>query len=48
VSPSGTGKLIWGLGPVFQFPSATNGKKLGTQKWSTGPAAVALVMPGNG
>jgi hypothetical protein len=46
LSPTGAGKLIWGVGPVFQFPSATNGKKLGTQKWSAGPAAVALTMPG--
>lgn len=46
LSPSGDGKLIWGAGPVLQFPSATNGKKLGTQKWSGGPGVVALTMPG--
>jgi hypothetical protein len=46
LSPSKWDKPIFGIGPVFQFPSATNGKKLGTEKWSAGPAAVALVMPG--
>ena len=46
LSPSADSKLIWGVGPVFQFPSATDGKKLGTQKWSAGPAAVVLTMPG--
>ncbi len=38
-------QLIWGAGPMFQVPSATPGV-LGTGKWSAGPAAVALVMPG--
>ncbi len=46
LSPSAASKVIWGVGPVFQFPSATDGKKLGTQKWSAGPGAVALIMPG--
>jgi hypothetical protein len=46
LSPTGTGKVTWGVGPVFQFPSATDGEKLGTEKWSAGPAAVALTMPG--
>jgi hypothetical protein len=46
LSPAGTGKVTWGVGPVLQFPSATNGKKLGTQKWSAGPGAVALIQPG--
>lgn len=46
LSPSGSGHLIWGLGGVLQPPTATDGKELGTQKWSAGPAAVALAMPG--
>jgi hypothetical protein len=46
LSPSGTDKITWGIGPVLQFPSATNGKKLGTEKWSAGPGAVALIQPG--
>ncbi len=39
------GALIWGAGPVFQFPTASP-QVLGTAQWSAGPAAVALVMPG--
>jgi hypothetical protein len=46
LSPSGGGKVTWGIGPVLQFPSATNGKKLGTEKWSAGPGLVALTQPG--
>jgi hypothetical protein len=46
LSPSKWDKQIVGIGPVFQFPSATNGEKLRTEKWSAGPGAVALVMPG--
>jgi len=38
------GKVIWGLGPVFEFPTNTSG--LGTDKWSAGPAALILTMPG--
>ena len=38
--------LIYGIGPIFQFPTATP-QVLGTAKWSAGPAAVALVMPGS-
>lgn len=40
------GKLIWGAGPIFQFPTATP-NSLGSGKWSAGPDAVALVMPGS-
>jgi len=39
------GKIIWGVGPVFELPTNTSG--LGSDKWSAGPAAVALSMPGN-
>ena len=46
LSPSATDKLTWGIGPVLQFPSATNGRKLGTQKWSAGPGLVVLTQPG--
>jgi hypothetical protein len=46
LSPSGTDKVTWGVGPVLQFPSATNSRKLGTQKWSAGPGAVVLTQPG--
>jgi hypothetical protein len=40
------GQLIWAVGPIFQFPTATP-NTLGSGKWSAGPDAVALVMPGN-
>lgn len=39
------GKLIWGVGPMFEFP--TNTENLGSDKWSAGVGAVALSMPGN-
>ena len=45
VSPSALGKVIWGLGPVLGFPTATD-EVLGTRKWSAGPAAVALTIQG--
>lgn len=46
-SPSkpGPGGLVWGVGPVFLYPTATN-NKLGGQKWGAGPTAVALVQKG--
>ena len=40
------GQLIWAVGPIFQFPTATP-NTLGSGKWSAGPDAVGLVMPGN-
>jgi hypothetical protein len=46
LSPAGSKELIWGVGGVLQPPTATEGKKLGTQKWSAGPAVVVLTMPG--
>ena len=45
LSPAKPGKFIWGLGPVFQFPTATD-TMLGTGKWCMGPTLVGLVMPG--
>ena len=44
-SPAKPGKLIWGLGPAFSFPTATD-DVLGTDKWSAGPSAVALTIHG--
>ena len=38
-------QLIWAIGPIFQFPTATPAA-LGTAKWAAGPDAVALVTPG--
>jgi hypothetical protein len=45
LSPSGSKEFIWGLGPTFTFPTASN-RLLGMGKYSMGPAAVALTMQG--
>lgn len=45
LSPAEPGKLIWGVGPVFSFPTAT-AEVLGTEKWSAGPSVVALTING--
>jgi hypothetical protein len=45
LSPAKAEKLIWGVGPVFVFPSATE-NTLGTDKWSAGPSLVALTIRG--
>jgi hypothetical protein len=43
-SPAAPSAFIWGLGPSFNFPTATN-RNLGSGKFSIGPGAVGLVMP---
>lgn len=45
VGPSKPGSLIWGMGPVFLLPTATD-DRLGADKWGVGPAAVGLTMKG--
>jgi hypothetical protein len=45
LSPAKPGKLIWGVGPIFVFPSATD-ERLGTEKWSAGPSAAVLTIHG--
>lgn len=45
LSPAKPGKLIWGVGPAFVIPTATN-TILGQGKLSMGPSVVALVQPG--
>jgi hypothetical protein len=45
VSPK-ISKVIWGVGPTFIFPTATNTGNLGSGKWSVGPSVVVLVQPG--
>ena len=44
-SPANQSKLIWGVGPAFLLPTATQ-RATGTGKWSAGPAAVVLLQPG--
>ncbi len=39
------GGWIWGAGPAFRFPTATDAR-LGARKWSIGPSGVALRMDG--
>lgn len=46
LTPAQTGKLIWGIGPSFLFPTATD-KMLGTEKWSAGPAAAVVYINGH-
>ena len=44
LSPKNSDKIIWGVGPVFLLPTATD-DVLGTGKWGAGPSLVALVTP---
>jgi hypothetical protein len=46
LSPSKPHKLIWGVGPIFQLPTATS-QFLGQGKLAIGPNVVVLAMPGN-
>jgi hypothetical protein len=45
LSPAHPGKLIWGAGPTFLIPTATD-NVLGTGKFSIGPGVVVAVQPG--
>ena len=45
-APAKTGKLIWGLGPTFLLPTASD-DVLGSGKFSIGPTVVALTQPGH-
>lgn len=45
LSPAKPGTFIWGIGPAFQFPTAT-GDQLGQGKWAAGPTVVGLFMTG--
>jgi hypothetical protein len=44
ITPAEPGKVIWGAGPVFDFP--THSSRLGSEKWSAGVGALVLTMPG--
>jgi hypothetical protein len=41
----GPGGIIWGVGPVFLIPTATD-YLLGSEKWGAGPTGVALKQSG--
>jgi hypothetical protein len=45
VSPGKPGALVWGVGPILSFPTATL-DPLETGSWGVGPAAVALYTDG--
>jgi len=45
LSPAKPGGFIWGMGPTFTLPTASN-RLLGSGKWSAGPTGVVLVMQG--
>jgi len=40
-----SGNVIWGVGPVFLLPTATD-SLLGADKWGAGPTAIVLTMRG--
>jgi len=44
-SPAKPGEWIWGVGPTFTFPTATD-ETIGQKKYSAGPTAVVLTMRG--
>jgi len=46
ISPKKPGKLIWGVGPILQLPTATN-TFLGQGKLGIGPSIVLLTQPGH-
>jgi hypothetical protein len=45
LSPANAGRIVWGVGPVFLLPAATN-NALGTEKFGIGPSVVVLAQPG--
>ena len=45
LSPANPGKIIWGVGPMFSFPTAT-AAPLQTGTWAIGPGAVVLTDRG--
>lgn len=45
-SPAESDKWVWGIGPAFVLPTATE-DRYASDKWSVGAAFVALSMPGN-
>jgi hypothetical protein len=44
LSPAKPSKIIWGIGPSINLPTATD-DQLGSGKWSAGPTAVILTQP---
>jgi hypothetical protein len=42
LSPTKASKITWGLGPVFQIPTASEANEFGTRELGIGPSVVAL------
>ena len=45
LTPHGANVWIWGVGPIFQLPTATS-DALGTGRWSAGPTAALVYSKG--
>ncbi len=45
LTPSKADVWIWGVGPIFQFPTASS-SDLGTGRWSAGPTAALIYTKG--
>ncbi|MHC4265789.1 MAG: neuromedin U [Planctomycetota bacterium] len=45
LSPTKSGKWLWGAGPNFEFPTNSD-DMLGSDNWSAGPSLVVLTMEG--
>jgi len=45
LTPQSAAKWIWGVGPIFQFPTASS-TDLGTGKWSAGPNGAFIYSDG--
>jgi len=45
-TPEHPGRVVWGFGPLFSFPTASNASAR-TGDWGMGPAAVVLTSPGH-
>ncbi len=46
-SSAKAGKLIWGVGPIFGLPTASNPEVLGSGKWGLGPSVVLFYPTGH-
>jgi hypothetical protein len=46
-TPAETGKVIWGVGPIFELPTASNPEVLGAGKFGIGPSAVFFIPTGH-
>ena len=45
LAPARAKTWIWGVGPIFQFPTASS-ERLGTSRWSAGPTAALIYDQG--